>query len=116
MNEVKVVRENGVTYFQYKGLVIDSETWESVGCPMCCKDITDDDYCSIVKELYDELIHVFGITAITNYIEKGHEYEEFEDIDDFRWREEEKLFLEYGGKYYEDMTDEEYAEVCGLNI
>lgn len=116
MNEVKIERQSGVTYFDYKGLVIDSETWESVGCPMCCKDITDDDYCSIVKKLYDELVCVFGITAITNYIEKGQEYEEFEDIDEYRWREEENLFLDYGGKYYEDMTDEEYAEVCGLNI
>lgn len=116
MNEVKIIRQSGVTYFHYKGLVIDTETWECVSCPMCCKDITDDDYCSIVKELYDELVRVFGVNAVTNYIEKGQEYGEFEDIDNFRWVEEENLFLDYGGKYYEDMTNEEYAEVCGLNI
>lgn len=131
MNGVNISRESGVTTFEYKGIEIDTGTWESVPCPMCCRDITDDDYCSIVKELYEILHDAYG-ADVERYINEQKRYrdfiendgleniqkfewfEKYDEIDDYRWREEENLFLDYGGKYYEDMTDEEYAEVCGL--
>ena len=117
MNEVKITHENGVTYFNYKGIEIDRVTWESVGCPMCCKDITDENMCNIAITIYNILEDCFGKEKLNKYINKivhGVDFIDFDDIDDFRWREEEKLFLDYGGKYYEDMTDEEYAQVCEM--
>lgn len=118
MNKVKITRENGVTFFNYKGIEIDTNTWECAGCSMYCGNITDDDYCNIVKELYASLVQTFGEEKIANYIKelsKDTHSKEFENIDIVRWEEEEKLFLNYGGKYYEDMTDEEYLKVCGEN-
>jgi hypothetical protein len=29
--------------------------------------------------------------------------------------EEEKIVIECGGVYYDDMTDEEYNAICGFN-
>ena len=114
MSKVNITKENGITYFNYEGIEIDSVTWEGAPCPICCKDITDDDYCDIVITLYNILVDCFGKEQINKYINKMVHGVDFDDIDDFRWREEEKLFLDYGGRYYEDMTDEEYAQVCGL--
>ena len=92
-------------------------SWESASCPMYCGNISDDDMRKIVKELYWTLVDTYDREVIAKYVNNENErYERFDEIDDFRWVEEENLFLEYGGKYYEDMTDEEYAEVCGLNI
>lgn len=62
----------------------------------------------IPQRLYNILVNVFGECAVQNYIEKGMDYKRFDEIDEIRCREEENLFLDYGGRYYEDMTDEEY--------
>lgn len=102
--------------FIYKGIRIDKMSWESASCPMYCGNISDDDMRKIVKELYWTLVDTYDREVIAKYVNNENErYERFDEIDDFRWVEEENLFLDYGGKYYEDMTDEEYAEVCGLN-
>jgi hypothetical protein len=111
MNDIKITKENGITFFDYKGIEVDRVTWESVPCPMYCDKITDEECCEIAKTLYLTLVDVFGIVAVGKYINKmvhGVDFDDFDDIDDFRWREEEKLFLEYGAIYYEDMSDEEY--------
>lgn len=115
MNDVKITKENGITFFDYKGIEVDRVTWESAPCPMYCDKVTDEECCDIAKTLYLKLVDVFGIVAVGKYINKmvhGVDFNDFDDIDDFRWREEENLFLDYGAVYYEDMTDEEYADVC----
>jgi hypothetical protein len=112
MNEVKITTKNGITFFNYKGIEVDRVTWESAPCPMYCDKVTDEECCDIAKTLYLKLVDVFGIVEVTTYIksdEKGSD--RFNDIDDFRWREEENLFLDYGAIYYEDMTDEEYSDL-----
>lgn len=104
MSEVKITEVNGAKCFEYRGIEVDRETWESASCPMCCEKITDNDCCEIARTLYNVLVSVFGIVEVTAYIksdEKGSD--RFNDIDDFRWREEENLFLDFGGQYYEDM-------------
>ena len=48
----------------------------------------------------------FGKHEVNKYVNKinhGVNFSGFDDIDDFRWREEENLFLDFGGQYYEDM-------------
>ena len=106
MDEVKIYEENGAKCFDYKGIEVDRETWESASCPMCCEKVTDSDCCEIARTLYTKLVAVFGIVAVGKYINKmvhGVDFNDFDDIDDFRWREEENLFLDFGGQYYEDM-------------
>lgn len=108
--EYKVERSviNGVVYYSYRGISVSRADWESASCAMYCDEISDEDMGEIPQRLYNILVNEFGISAVQNYIEKGEEYKDFDIIDEVRWSEEESLFLEFGGRYYEDMTDEEY--------
>ena len=106
MSEVKITEVNGAKCFEYRGIEVDRETWESASCPMCCEKITDNDCCEIAKSLYMILCDTFGKHEVGKYINKinhGVNFSRFDEIDDFRWREEENLFLDFGGQYYEDM-------------
>ena len=110
MEEYKVERLviNGVVYYSYRGISVSRADWESASCAIYCDEISDEDMEKIPQMLYNILVDVFGTSAVQNYIAKGEEYKDFDEIDEVRWREEESLFLEFGGRYYEDMTDEEY--------
>ena len=110
MKKYKVERSvvNGVVYYSYRGISVSRADWESASCAMYCDEISDEDMGKIPQRLYNILVDAFGTREVQNYIEKGEEYKDFYEVDDFRSREEENLFLEYGGRYYEDMTDEEY--------
>lgn len=103
MKDVKIEIVNGAKCFTYKGIEVDRETWEGAITPICCDKITDEDMCMIAKMLYHILCNEFGGYAVSHYVEWGNEWEEYDKIDEFRWREEEDLFLVYGGIYYEDM-------------
>lgn len=108
--EYKVERSviNGVVYYSYRGISVSRADWESASCAMYCDEISDEYMGKIPQRLYNILVNAFGTSAVQNYIEKGEEYKDFDIIDEVRWSEEESLFLEFGGRYYEDMTDEEY--------
>lgn len=110
MEEHKVERSvvNGVVYYSYRGISVSRADWESASCAMYCDEISDEDMEKIPQRLYNILVDAFGTREVQNYIEEGEEYKDFYEVDDFRSKEEENLFLEYGGRYYEDMTDEEY--------
>lgn len=99
---------NGVVYYSYRGISVSRADWESASCPIYCDEISDKDMEEIPQRLYNILVDAFGTCVVQNYIEKGEEYKDFYEVDDFRSREEENLFLEYGGRYYEDMSDEEF--------
>ena len=110
MKERKVERSvvNGVVYYSYRGISVSKADWESASCAMYCDEISDEDMEKIPQRLYNILVDAFGTREVQNYIEEGEEYKDFYEVDDFRSKEEENLFLEYGGRYYEDMSDEEY--------
>lgn len=110
MEEHKVERSvvNGVVYYSYRGISVSRADWESASCAMYCDEISDEDMEKIPQRLYNILVDAFGTREVQNYIEEGEEYKDFYEVDDFRSKEEENLFLEYGGRYYEDMSDEEY--------
>lgn len=84
--------------FTYKGLSIDRITWESAPIPICTKAISDESMQLLVEELFDILNkwYKFDESDIKDNTDN-------EDLDMARWREEEELFLKYGGVYYEDM-------------
>ena len=75
---------------------------------MYCDEISDKDMEEIPQRLYYILVDAFGTRSVQNYIKKGQDYKGFDKVDEVRWSAEETLFLDYGGRYYEDMTDEEY--------
>jgi hypothetical protein len=131
----EVVKEviDGVEIFTYKGIEIDRDTWESASCPMFCGKITDDDMRQLVVCLYDEMVSVYGEKDVKTYIEikdklancESCDYKDiqyYDEMDSFRWIEEERLFCYSGGVYYEDMEeddeedDENYIRAYATNI
>lgn len=99
---------NGVVYYSYRGISVSRADWESASCAMYCDEISDEDMEEIPQRLYYILVDAFGTRSVQNYIKKGQDYKGFDKVDEVRWSAEETLFLDYGGRYYEDMTDEEY--------
>ena len=103
MEKVTIEVVNGAKCFTFNGIEVDRETWEGAISPICCDGISDEDMCMIVKILYHILCDEFGGYNISHYVEWGAEWEEYDKIDEFRWREEEELITQFGGIYYEDM-------------
>ena len=110
MKKYKVERSvvNGVVYYSYRGISVSKADWESASCAMYCDEISDKDMEEIPQRLYYILVHAFGTRSVQNYIKKGQDYKGFDKVDEVRWSAEETLFLDCGGRYYEDMTDDEY--------
>lgn len=101
--EVKVEKHDDCIEYTYKGISIDTTTWESAPVAIYCGNISEEDMCCIVRTLYDTLVQVYGEETIDRYINDVNGFDEWDDIDNFRWTEEEELFLNWGGIYYEDI-------------
>ena len=99
---------NGIVYYSYRGISVSKADWESAACGIYCDEISDEDMGKIPQRLYNILVDAFGTRSVQNYIKKGQDYKGFDKVDEVRWSAEETLFLDYGGRYYEDMTDDEY--------
>ena len=103
--EIKIIEHE--TYKEYidKGLSVDCATWESAGVPLYCDHLTDEDLACIVRTLYDTLVTAYGESVIEEYINNTMEDAgEWDGIDEFRWKEEEELFIEWGAVYCEDIV------------
>lgn len=104
---------NGVVCFDYKGLYISRDFWEDAPFPISCKKITDYTMEKLVVDLYDELVDTFGLIRTKRYIEEDYtlgndgDIISWDDIDDYRMKYEESLFLNNGGEYYEDLEENE---------
>ena len=101
--EVKITRHEDFIEYDYKGIKIDTTTWESAPFPIYCGGISEESMCAIVRSIYDALVEEYGEEMTERYINDVNGFDEWDNIDDFRWREEEELFLEWGGMYYEDI-------------
>lgn len=101
--DVKIIKHDGCIEYVYNGISIDSTTWESAPFPIYCGNINEEDMCCIVRTLYDLLVQEYGEEMTKQYINDVNGFDEWDNIDNFRWTEEEELFLEWGGIYYEDI-------------
>lgn len=92
---------------------IELDAWESAPCPIYTGNITKDDLEKAERELYDVMCHYYRWNKEdVNRLLKGiGETDEINDFKEAVCKEEEVLIMNYGGVYYEDMTDEEYCEV-----
>lgn len=92
---------------------IELGMWESAPCPIYTGNITKDDLEKAERELYDVMCHYYRWNKEdVNRLLKGiGETDEINDFKDAVCKEEEVLIMNYGGVYYEDMSDEEYCEV-----
>ena len=89
---------------------IDLDAWENAPCPIYTKNV---DLAFAEMALFNAMRMIWGydIPSIKNF-SKG--IGEQRDIDLFNERlcqEEEECILEWGGVYYEDMTDEEFNKI-----
>ena len=98
---------NGIVYYSYRGISVSKADWESAACGIYCDEISDEDMGKIPQRLYNILVDAFGTREVQNYIKNGQDYKDFDKVDEIRWSAEEALFLDCGGRYYEDMTDDE---------
>jgi very-short-patch-repair endonuclease len=96
---------------------IELGMWEMAPCAIYTGNIKDEDLEWAEKELYQIAItaHAYTKQMVDDYLNgKGilvdDQYERDRYLD-FICEEEEKLVIEIGGIYYEDMTDEEYNEI-----
>ena len=92
---------------------IELDEWESAPCPIYTGNITKEDLEKAERELFDVMCHYYRWNKEdVNRLLKGvGETDEINDFKDAVSKEEEVLIMNYGGVYYEDMSDEEYCEV-----
>lgn len=92
---------------------IELGAWESAPCPIYTDNITKDDLEKAERELYDIMCHYYrwnsdDVNRLLKGIGDSREIEEFKDA---VCKEEETLVMNYGGVYYEDMSEEEYNAI-----
>lgn len=92
---------------------IELDAWESMPCPIYTGNIAKEDLEKAERELYDIMCHYYRWNKEdVNRLLKGiGETDEIEEFKEAVSKEEEVLIMNYGGVYYEDMSDEEYCEV-----
>jgi len=97
---------------------IELGTWESAPCPIYTGNITKEVLEKAEKELYDIMVvdYRWGKEDVNRLLKGIGETDEIEDFKDAVFEEEEKLVMEYGGIYYEDMSDEEYEKITGQSL
>lgn len=89
---------------------IELGTWESAPCPIYTGKIKDEDLARAEITLYNIMCSYYAWSKydVERILLGGGDYIERDKFFDAVCKEEEKLVMEIGGIYYEDMTDEEY--------
>jgi hypothetical protein len=87
---------------------IEIGMWESAPCPICTKNV---DLEKAEKRLYQSTITEWGKSDTERLLaQDGNENwtREWERFMEWLCAEEEAIIIECGGKYYEDMSEDEY--------
>jgi hypothetical protein len=92
---------------------IEVGMWESAPCPIYTGNITRENLEKAEQELYGIMCHYYRWNKEdVNRLLKGiGDANEIEDFKDAVCKEEEVLIMNYGGVYYEDMSEEEYNSI-----
>jgi L-rhamnose mutarotase len=91
---------------------IELGAWESTLMPIYTANV---DVELAERLLYNTMLNYYDEQEIIKYLtteEKDYRWGKFMDR---MCEEEEKIVIECGGVYYDDMTDEEYNAICGFN-
>lgn len=88
---------------------IEVGAWESAALPIYTDNV---DIELAEKWLYDTMLNYYDAQDIEKYLTtKENDYRRDKFMDRL-CEEEEKIVIECGGIYYDDMTDEEYDFIC----
>lgn len=100
--------------FSYKGIVITREDYESMPCPMYAHEFTDAQMEELVEYIYNTLRVNYGYNEHEINILNSNEdmSSDVEKFDERFWEVMETCAIDMNMRYYEDMSDDEYNEVC----
>ena len=101
-------------YFHCLGLPIVSRgDYEGLPCPMYAFEFDDDQMSELARLIYQMLNSQYGYTdrELEKYFNDQTANID-EDLDKAFWKEMEEIAVQMGMRYYEDMSEEEYKEVC----
>ena len=92
---------------------IELDVWESALFPIYTGNITKENLEKAERELYHLMCHFhrWDKDDVDRLLKGIGPTDEIEDFKDAVFEVEERLVIEYGGVYYEDMSDEEYSKV-----
>lgn len=101
-------------YFQCLGLdIVSRGDYEGLPCPMYAGEFDDEKMSELARLIYQMLN--------SNYRYTNKELEKYfndpsanvdEDLDNAFWKEMEEIAVRMGMRYYEDMSEEEYNNLC----
>lgn len=101
------------TYFQCVGLdIVSRGDYESLPAPMYAGEFDDEKMRKLADEIYQSLYYEYGYSD-----EELHEFftnpdaRENEKMSGHFWIEMEKIAVNMGMRYYEDMSEEEYNAI-----
>jgi hypothetical protein len=100
--------------FFVNGIRIISRTeYESLPCPLCSIEISDETMQKIANEVYNSMKVNYGKETAETYFKVFNVGDEdfTEEVNDFFWREMEEIALKNGMRYYDDMCEEEYLAI-----
>jgi hypothetical protein len=92
--------------FFVNGIKIISRTeYESLPCPLCSIEISDETMQKIANEIYNSMKVNYGKEITENYFNNFNvgDKDFTEEVDDFFWKEMEEIALNNGMRYYEDI-------------
>ena len=100
--------------FSYNGIVITRDDYESMPCPMYAHEFTDEKMEELVKYIYDTMLVNYGYTEseIKRLNASEDLTQEVEKFDKYFWEAMETCAIDMNMRYYEDMSDDEYQEIC----
>ena len=102
------------TYFHCLGLpIISRGDYESMPAPMYAGEFNDDKMTELAEKIYLCLTNEYSYSKgdLETYFNNNSNDLIDYDLDMAFWCEMEKIAIEMGMRYYEDMTDEEYNEI-----
>ena len=112
-NKCYTLHETYDTYFQYLELdIISRGDYESMPCPMYAGEFDDKKMTQLAKDIYLTLTNEYGYTdkELEKYFnDKSSNIDE--QLDTNFWCEMENIAVQMGMRYYEDMTDIEFANI-----
>lgn len=96
--------------FSKNGIVITRGDYESLPCPLCAKEFTDEQMNTLADNIANILSSQYGYNEYEISCLK-EDSQELEDYYNAFWKEMEECAVAMGMRYYEDMSDEEYEKI-----
>ena len=90
--------------FKSGGIVITREVYESLPCPMCANEFSDEKMQELADRIADIMSSQWGYDeCVISCLEQYSD--EMEDFNTALWQEMEETAVYMGMRYYEDITD-----------